>query len=426
MKFYIETYGCQMNVADSELVTSILIKAGHENCVLIDDADLILFNTCSVRAHAEDRVLGRISNELHRKRIKPHLKLGVLGCMAQRIGEKLKSENLGIDYVIGVDHYDMIPELIENNADIDVLGFDSSQVYSNFQPTHQSDTCGFITIMRGCNNFCSYCIVPHVRGRERSRAWQDVLIDARIAADKGLKDITLLGQNVNSYFDGDVNFPKLLKLINEVEGIERIRYITSHPKDLSGELISVIASCDKICEHIHLPLQSGSNRILELMNRGYTLEHYSKKVDELRKAIPDISITTDLIVGFPSESEAEYQATLKAVKDIDFDYAFCFKYSSREGTEAASFDNHIDESLRLSRLQQLIELQRDITLKKFKAKIGTEVEVYVENLSRKSNNMVSGKTRDYKIAVLGGSQADIGKLKIAKVIDASSGTLICG
>lgn len=426
MKFYIETYGCQMNVADSELVTSILTQAGHQQCGDIDDADLILFNTCSVRAHAEDRVMGRISNEMHRKKIKPNLKFGILGCMAQRIGESLLNKSIGIDFVVGVDHYDSLPDIIQDNEDnASILNFDSTQVYRDYQPTHQSSTCGFVTIMRGCNNFCSYCIVPHVRGRERSRSWEDVVVDTKLAGEKGIKDITLLGQNVNSYLYSDINFPKLLRKVNDIESIERIRFITSHPKDLSDELIEVMASCSKVCEHIHLPMQSGADRILSEMNRGYTYEHYLNKIVSLRRAIPSISITTDLIVGFPSETHAEFQETLDAVKSIGFDYSFCFKYSPREGTFAATYSDQVEEEVRLSRLQELIEIQREITLSKFKSNIGKNVEVYVESLSRKSNDKVSGKTRDYKIAVLSGSLDDIGKMKIAKVIDASSGTLIC-
>jgi tRNA-2-methylthio-N6-dimethylallyladenosine synthase len=328
--------------------------------------------------------------------------------------------------VVGVDQYDQLPLLLQNDNHVPLMvDLDTAQVYPELMPTHQSATCGFITIMRGCNNFCSYCIVPHVRGRERSRPWQDIVADVRLASEKGLKDITLLGQNVNSYHDGSLDFPALLKELNKVQTVERLRFITSHPKDLSDSLIDAMASCDKVCEHIHLAMQSGNNRVLEQMNRKYTAEHYLGLIQKLRKAIPDIGITTDIIAGFPSESEAEFEDTLDIMKEIRFDYAFCYKYSPREGTAAASFEHQVPEAERLSRLQRMIDLQRSITLEKFRAKIGQQVEVYVEDISKKSAEQVSGKTRDFKIAVLTGSASDIGTLKKAVVVDASAGTLIC-
>ncbi len=427
MNFYIETYGCQMNVADSELITSILISAGHMLVHSMDQADLILFNTCSVRSHAEERVLGRISNEQHRKKANPKLKIGLLGCMAQRIGKRLQESNIGIDIVVGVDQYNMLPVLIASDEDHPVLlEFDNKQVYQDLMPVHQSNTCGFVTIMRGCNNFCSYCIVPHVRGRERSRSWKEVFAEVKLAGEQGLKDITLLGQNVNSYRDGDVDFSKLLIELNTIAEINRIRFITSHPKDLSDSLIEVMSSSDKICEHIHLPMQSGNNRILQEMNRNYTIEHYLSRISQLKQAIPGVSITTDIIAGFPSETDAEFEDTLSVMREINFDYAFCFKYSPREGTEAALMINQVPETIRLERLQRMIELQRDITLQKFKAQIGNTVEVYIENMSKKSDSFVSGKTRDFKIAVLHGTESDIGSMKKATVVDATAGTLICG
>lgn len=424
MNFYIETYGCQMNVADSELLTSILSQAGHTCVANIEAAELILFNTCSVRAHAEERVLGRISNELHRKRLNPNLKIGLLGCMAQRMGESLLEK--GVDLVVGVDQYHKLPELLKSDSELPTLiDFDSTQLYDSFLPTHQNKTCAFVTIMRGCNNFCSYCIVPHVRGRERSRSWKDIVQDVDQAGLQGLKDISLLGQNVNSYCDGDVDFSKLLAKLNNLESIERIRFITSHPKDLSDSLISVMANSSKICEHIHLPMQSGNTRVLQDMNRGYTAEHYLTLISKLRAAIPSIAITTDIIAGYPGESVSEFNDTLQLMQHIAFDYAFCFKFSPREGTQAATAANQVPEPERLARLQQMIELQRRITLEKFRAKIGQEVEVYIEGISKKKSNQVSGKTRDYKITVLSGKPEDVGTLKKAVVIDASAGTLIC-
>lgn len=426
MKFYIETYGCQMNVSDSELVTRILLDAGHEAAADIEDADLILFNTCSVRDHAEQRVLGRISTEQPRKAQKPQLKIGVLGCMAQRLGNKLLEQNIGIDMVIGVDQYHHLPELLDTLIDArSATEFEPAQIYPDLIPVHGGKTCGMVTIMRGCNNFCSYCIVPYVRGRERSRPWQDIVAEVKIAVNNGLKDITLLGQNVNSYHDGKLDFPDLLKEIDAIPGLYRLRFITSHPKDLSDKLIETMSAGRTICEHIHLAMQSGSNRILERMNRKYSIEYYLDVVRKLRMAMPDIGLTTDLIAGFPGESEAEFGETLQAMQQIRFDYAFCFKYSNREGTAAATYSDQVEETTRLDRLQRMIELQRKITEEKYQDMIGKDVEVYVEDFSRKSRAQVSGKTRDFKIAVLDGKESDIGTLVKAKVTRATAGTLIC-
>lgn len=424
MKFYIETYGCQMNVSDSELVSGILLNAGWEQVFTIDDADLILFNTCSVRQHAEDRVLGRIANEKHRKMQNPELKIAVLGCMAQRVGKRLLEKDFGVDYVVGVDQYLQLPELLSQERGMETE-FDHFQIYPGLKPVHGDQSCAFVTIMRGCDNFCSYCIVPHVRGRERSEDFEQIIEEVAKCGDNGMKDVTLLGQNVNSYRWGDYNFPRLLRELNKINSIYRLRFVTSHPKDLSDELVQAMGDCDKVCEHIHLPLQSGSNPVLKAMNRKYTIEHYLGLVEKLRAAIPNISLTTDLIAGFPGEKFADFELTLDAMREIRFDYAFCFKYSEREGTAACSFENQVPESERLSRLQEMIDLQREITLEKFSAQVGNEIEVYVESLSKKSVHQVSGKTRDYKIAVLDGDESDIGTLKKARVKSATAGTLIC-
>lgn len=424
MKFYIETYGCQMNVSDSELVTSILSAAGHTVAGSIDDADVLLFNTCSVRAHAEDRVLGRISNERHRKKSNPKLKIVLLGCMAQRIGQRLVSEDLGIDFAIGVDQYRSLPSLLTEDSGYH-LDFDPDEIYENLLPTHSNSRCGFVTIMRGCNNFCSYCIVPYVRGRERSRPLMDIQKDVISAIDLGQHDITLLGQNVNSYNYNGLSFPDLLRGISSTKGLYRLRFVTSHPKDMSNDLIDAMRDCETVCEHIHLPMQSGDSDILKMMNRGYNYQEYLDRIQRLRAAIPDVSITTDLIAGFPTETDAQFESTLNAMREIEFDYAFCFKYSSRDGTAAADYPGQLPESVRLERLQRMIDLQREITLKKFKAQIGKTVEVYVEDFSKKSKAQISGKTRDYKIVVLSGTESQIGTLVTAKVVAATAGTLIC-
>jgi tRNA-2-methylthio-N6-dimethylallyladenosine synthase len=424
MKFFIETYGCQMNVADSELVTSILIEDGNVAALNIDEAEVLIFNTCSVRQHAEDRVLGRISNELKRKKKDPSFRIGVIGCMAQRVGEELVKQNLGIDFVVGVDQYAGLPDMLNSNLSNARLNLDETQVYNQIQPLHENSFCGFVTIMRGCNNFCSYCIVPYVRGRERSRPVDEIVSDVINAAHKGIKDITLLGQNVNSYHWQDTNFPALLRKLNSIETIDRLRFITSHPKDLSDELIETMANMSKVCEHIHLPMQSGDNETLLRMNRNYTVEHYINLVDKLRQAIPDIAITTDLIAGFPGETDEQFANTIQAMETIGFDYAFCFKYSNREGTEAANYENQVNEELRLLRLQKMIGIQRCQTLLKFKAQIGKTVEVLVEGKSKQGGNQISGKTRDFKICVFDGIENQIGCVVKVIVTDATAGTLI--
>jgi len=427
MKFYLETYGCQMNVADSEMVSSMLIAAGHEPVSGINQAQVIIFNTCSVRQHAEQRVLGRIANEKHRKLDNPELKIGVIGCMAQRMGKRLIETEPGIDFVVGVDQYEMLGSILNDPDSIgeEFTDMDSAQVYPSILPKRDNQHCAFVTIMRGCDNFCSYCIVPYVRGRERSRPAPEIVNEVKQAILSGYRDITLLGQNVNSYFHDGKTFPDLLRDLNKIDDLWRLRFVTSHPKDLSDNLIETMATCDKVCEHIHLPMQAGDDEGLSRMNRAYDSNHYLKLIHKLREAIPDIAITSDLMVGFPGETNAQFENTLALMREIEFDYAFCFKYSSRDGTEASTYENQIPEEIRLQRLQAMIELQREITLKKFQSKIGSKVEVYVENLSRKSADQLSGKTRDFQIAVLTGTPDQIGTLVKAEVLSATAGTLIC-
>ncbi len=416
-----------MNVSDTELVFSILTNNNIEISDSIDDADIIIFNTCSVRQHAEERVIGRINNEMSRKSRKQDLKIGVIGCMAQRLGEKLIERNKGIDFVVGTDQYRKLPEIITNlfvNPQFKKnIIINNKEMYDGLYPIHKGNFNAFATIMRGCNNFCSYCIVPYVRGRERSRDYRDIIKEVEELGKKNFKEITLLGQNVNSYNYKGLNFAELLKRVNRISSIERIRFVTSHPKDLSKEVIAIMKDSAKICEHIHLPVQSGDNKILKKMNRGYTVEHYSALVDSLRKALPGISITTDIITGFPGESEKQFQNTLDLMTKIEFDYAFTFKYSPRSGTEAANYNNQIPEEERLARLQKLISLQEKITLKKYKDQIGKIKEIYVEKVSKKSKLELSGKSRDYKITVFPGDESLIGKFVNVLITEATGWTL---
>ncbi|MBN1327246.1 MAG: tRNA (N6-isopentenyl adenosine(37)-C2)-methylthiotransferase MiaB [Candidatus Cloacimonetes bacterium] len=427
MNIFLETYGCQMNVADSELVASILSRDGLFVVDNIDQADVIIFNTCSVRQHAENRVIGRINQELSRKRQNPKLLIGVIGCMAQRLGKEISQIIPAVDFVVGTDQYEFLPEIINKTLETHVFSYktvsDNSQVYNELHPIHQGKFNAFVTIMRGCNNFCSYCIVPYTRGRERSRPVADIISEITRAGDKGFKDITLLGQNVNSYRNAEVNFAELLRRVNNIENISRIRFITSHPKDLSDEVIEVMAESDKVCEHLHLALQSGDDDILRRMNRGYTADHFRMIVGKLRKNIPDISITTDVIAGFPGENQAQFERTRQIMQELEFDYAFTYKYSPREGTVAATFPDQVSETERLVRLKELIKIQEKITLKKYQQQIGKIKEIYVENFSRKNKSEVSGKSRDYKITVFPGGEEAIGRFIRVRITDATGWTL---
>jgi tRNA-2-methylthio-N6-dimethylallyladenosine synthase len=416
-----------MNVSDSELIATILLNSGFDAVTDIADADIIMFNTCSVRQHAEDRVLGRINNEISRKLQKPELLIGVVGCMAQRLGEELRDLNKKIDFVVGVDNYKNLPAIVSKLADkhdfISSTDVHQTEVYDELQPSHSGEHNAFVTIMRGCNNFCSYCIVPYTRGRERSRSVDSILNEIDSIGKKGFKDVTLLGQNVNSYEYQNIKFPDLLKLANQIDSIKRLRFVTSHPKDLSDDLIKVMSESEKVCEHIHLPMQSGDNEILKKMNRGYTTEHYLQLVEKLRSAMPGIAITSDIITGFPGESDAQFMETYKMMENIEFDYAFTFKYSPRSGTKAADFQNQIPENIRLSRLQKLIKLQEGITNKKYNEQIGKMKEIYVEKVSKKSKSEVAGKSRDFKITVFPGSEDLIGSFVKVMITDATGWTL---
>jgi len=417
-----------MNVADSEMVSGLLIKSGYELTESIDEADIIIFNSCTVRQHAEDRVIGRITQEGNRKKKKPNLIIGLIGCVAQRCGGELIKKINCLDFVVGTDQYRHLPEIIESSNFAKVCNFrkDNKENYSNTQPLRKRGCSAFVTIMRGCNNFCSYCIVPYVRGRERSRNHLEILKEIETAGNKGYEDITLLGQNVNSYKDNNIDFPTLLKLASKIDSIKRLRFITSHPKDLSDKLIDVMAKEEKVCEHLHLPLQSGSNTILEKMNRGYSVEQYLSIIKKLKNSIPNIAITTDVMVGFPGETEQDFMDTYNLMNKIKFDYAFTFKYSPRKGTKAADprvNRGQIDESVRLERLQKLIALQEKITFEKYKEQTGKVVDVYVEQKSKKNINELSGRTRDNKIIVFSGEEKLIGKFVKVKIYDATGWTL---
>ncbi|MDR2495749.1 MAG: tRNA (N6-isopentenyl adenosine(37)-C2)-methylthiotransferase MiaB [Tannerellaceae bacterium] len=433
-KLFIETYGCQMNVADSEVIASAMQMAGYSLCNSIDDADAIFLNTCSVRDNAEQRIYGRLQFLRGlRKRRGGSLIIGVLGCMAERVKQLLIDEH-GVDLVAGPDSYLDLPNLIgavEQGQPAINVELSASETYNNIIPLKIADrrTSGFISIMRGCNNFCTYCIVPYTRGRERSRDPQSILREAVDMQAAGFREATLLGQNVNSYRFGSsgqaVGFPALMALVAEAVPDMRIRFTTSHPRDMGLDLISVIASHPNICRHIHLPAQSGSNRILKLMNRGYSRESYLSLIDDIRSRLPDCTISTDLFCGFHSETEEDYEATLDLMRRSRFDAAFMFKYSERPGTYAAGhLPDDVPEDVKTLRLQNMISLQNSLSEESNRRDIGSVAEVLVEGFSRRSVKQLAGRTSGNKTVVFDKRSARIGQYINVRILDASSATLI--
>ena len=378
---YIETYGCQMNKLDSEKVHSILDTGGFTVVQDISQADVILLNTCGVREHAENRVRGRI-NELHAlRKDKPHLFFGVIGCMAQRLGEELLSDDVRI--VAGPDSYRKLPGMIRHAREECTVNIEliNNETYQDIRTVRPSPFSAWIAVMRGCNNFCSYCIVPYVRGRERSIPVKSIVDEAERLAKTGWREITLLGQNVNSYRDGDVDFAGLLKQVSDT-GIYWIRFLTSHPKDLTTDILAVMAERNNVCPHLHLPLQSGSDSILRAMNRGYTVSDYMRLIDKAREMVNGISITTDLLFGFPGETEEDFLATLSVMETVRYDFAFLYRYSERKGTKASLLDGNVPEEIRIERLKKAIALQNRINYQKNKERIGSSADVLVNKVSK--------------------------------------------
>lgn len=424
-KLKILTYGCQMNVAESERMAGQLQKIGYSLTENFDAADLILFNTCCVRATAEDKIYGKIGEVKKYKRQNPALIVGVVGCLAQKDGENLIKRAPHVDFVLGTGQRGELINVVKNFESTRRQFVDTSNVSGlisdeNILPVRAGEVSAFVPIMYGCDNFCTYCIVPHVRGRERSRQPAEIISEIRETVGAGFKEITLLGQNVNSY-DGDgKTFPELLRDVDEIPGLERLRFMTSHPKDLSDELIEVIAGGKNICEHIHLPVQYGSDEILRRMNRVYTVEKYLALVEKIRAAIPNISLTTDLIVGFPGETDETFSETLKFLERVRFDMAFTFIYSKRTGTPAADFPNQVDEETKHRRLEILMELQNKISLEKNLALVGQTVEVLVEGASKTDGNIFSGRTRQNKLVLFEHGAEKIGDLVRVKVEQAQT------
>ena len=437
-KLYIETYGCQMNVADSEVVASVMGMAGYEAVEKGDeDYDAVLLNTCSIRDNAEQKILARLTqlNALRRKRGR-HFIIGVLGCMAERVKDKLINE-CGVDLVAGPDAYLELPSLVaaaERGEKAINVELSTTETYRDVIPRRlgNSRISGFISIMRGCNNFCSYCIVPYTRGRERSREPQSILNELADLRNRGFKEVTLLGQNVNSYNYTDtdngnnIGFASLLAMVADAAPDMRVRFTTSHPKDMSDEIIATIASRPNICNHVHLPVQSGSNSVLKAMNRKYTRQWYLDRIHAIRTAIPDCGISTDMFTGFHGETEEDFQQTLSLMREVGFDSAFMFKYSERPGTYASKhLPDNVPEDVKIERLNRMIALENELSLASNRRDVGRTFEVLVEGYSKRSREDMFGRTQQNKVVVFKSSpEIHIGDFVITRVVDCSSATLI--
>ncbi len=432
--FYIETYGCQMNVADSEVVAAILKARGFEHVKDKNEADIILVNTCSVRENAEQRVRGRVQGFSEIRKRNPHLLVGIMGCMAERLGARLFEQEKNVDIVVGPDAYQDLPLLIEQAERGEKainIELSTTETYKDICPSRIDETAisGFVSIMRGCNNFCSYCIVPYTRGRERSRSPHSIVAEVLDLQRRGYKEVTLLGQNVNSYLFKDdsteMRFPALLELVARTVPGMRIRFATSHPKDMSDETLETIARHPNLCKAIHLPVQSGSNSVLKDMNRKYTREWYLDRIAAIRRIIPDCGISTDVFVGFHNESEEDYRQTLELMREVGFDLAYMFKYSERPGTKASqSLPDNVDEATKGRRLQELIELQTGWSLESNRRDIGKTFEVLVEGVSKKSAVEMFGRTSQNKVAVFPAQGIAIGSFVQVRIKDCTSATLI--
>ena len=427
---YIETYGCQMNVADTEVVAAIMGMAGYELTDDIEKADAVLLNTCSIRDNAEQKIVGRLQflASLKRKR-GGRLIVGVIGCMAERAKDDLIA-NHGVDLVAGPDSYMDLPSLFASaEAGEKAINVELSTVetYRDVMPLRLGPNriSGFISIMRGCNNFCSYCIVPYTRGRERSRPAESILAELADLRAKGFKEVTLLGQNVNSYSADGVEFPDLLAAVAEAAPDMRVRFTTSHPKDMSDRTIAVMASHPNICRHIHLPVQSGSDKVLKAMNRKYTREWYLGRIAAIRAAMPDCAITTDMFTGFHSETEEDFAETLSLMREVGFDAAFMFKYSERPGTLASrTMPDNVPEDVKIERLNRMIALQNELSAESNRREIGREVEILVEGVSKRSTAQMVGRTSQNKACVFPRRDFRAGDIARLKVVSATSATLL--
>ncbi len=418
-----------MNLADTEIVQGVLKRNGYELTNQAEQADVVLINTCAIREHAEERIYGRLGAFRAIKKHKPNLVVGILGCMAERLRTKLIEEEKIVDLIVGPDEYRRVPELI----DIALIGekgiavrLSKTETYDDIEPYREEGITAWIAVMRGCDKFCTFCVVPFTRGRERSRPLDSIVNEVKSLRDRGFKEVNLLGQNVNSYRDGDYDFPDLLSSVAKAVPDMRIRFTTSHPQDFSDKLIYTIAEYENICNYIHLPIQSGSNRILRLMNRTYTVEHYLERIEKARRIIPGVSLSTDIIAGFPTETEEDHKMTLEVMREVRYDGAFMFKYSPRERTKAYEMGDDVPDEVKTRRLNEIIDLQQRISFELNQELIGKEVEVLIEDYSKKSKDFYMGRTDTNKIVILPKRDLNIGDYCRAKIIRANSATLFAG
>jgi tRNA-2-methylthio-N6-dimethylallyladenosine synthase len=429
-KLYVETYGCQMNVNDSEIVLSVMHAQGYEQTDTAADADVILVNTCAIRDNAEQRVHERLRMMNGMRKHNADLVVGVLGCMAERLRGQLLDSKL-VDIVVGPDEYRRVPELVDN-----ALGgtrgiavkLSRVETYDDIAPIRKEGLSAFVSIMRGCDKFCTFCVVPFTRGRERSRALQSVVDELKLLWDQGFRETTLLGQNVNSYRDeaSGADFADLLAACARAVPAMRIRYSTSHPQDMSNKLIETMATYDNICKYIHLPVQSGSNRILELMNRTYTVEHYLERIDAIRRAMPNVAMSTDIISGFCTETDEDHERTMALMRTVRYDGAYMFAYSPRENTKAWKMGDDVPDEVKKQRLTAIIELQRDITLGLYQQCIGTEEEVLVDGPSKRNEHEWQGRTDTNRFVIFPHDPTRgyaMGSLVRARIVRATSATL---
>jgi len=426
-KLYVETYGCQMNFADTEIVNGIMGKNGYDITENIDDSAIILINTCSIREMAEARVLQRLTEIKKYKKKNPKLVVGIIGCMAERLKRDLITKKGVVDLVLGPDEYRKLPSLIDNLIDTGEKGIavklSRVETYDDILPIRKEGISAWLSIMRGCDKFCSFCVVPYTRGRERSRPLEGVVNEIVKLEQEGFRDVTLLGQNVNSYRSENYDFSDLLASCAIAAPGLRIRFTTSHPQDLSLKLIETIAKHDNLCKYIHLPVQSGSNRVLDLMKRSYTVEHYMNIISSIKSILPDVSLSTDIISGFCTETEEDHKMTLDIMREVKYDGAYMFKYSPREKTKAWQMEDDVDEETKTRRLMEIVELQRDISEEKNRQTVGREYEVIIEGISKKSDKMLFGRTDGNKTVIIPLNEAKPGDRVMVKVTKANSATL---
>ena len=425
--YYIETYGCQMNVYDSELIANQLIKTGYSETKSIENADIIFLNTCSIREKAEETVHNRLINLEHLKKKKPDMLIGVVGCMAQNLKNDLLESKPYVDIILGPDSYRKIPEIISsrknNISHVVDTKLSKFEVYNDMFPSRKNGINAWISIMRGCDKFCTFCIVPFTRGRERSRPVESIKKEVTDAVKNGFLEITLLGQNVNSYSTSEGDFSFLLEELANIKGLKRIRYTSPHPRDIDDKLLNIMRKYNNICNYIHLPLQAGSDRILSRMNRTYSSNEFLLLVEKINNILPNCSLSTDIIVGFPGETENEFEQTLKLIEKIKFNFAYMFKYSSRPGTKASEFTDQISEEIKQKRLEKLIEIQKGITLKNYKNYIGSIQEIIIEKKSKKSKNNWVGRTEGNVWTVIKDNGERIKDIVVVEITDAKGVTL---